>query len=61
MQSDEFQYHKINEPKSQDLNKWSFNKIFLNALLRIFIFILIKQVLYICGETSHLQSYKSTE
>ena len=52
---------KLTEPKSYVLKKWSFNKMILNALLMIFICILIKLVLCICGETFHLESYKSIE
>ena len=51
----------LTEPKWKDLNKWSFNENILNALLRILISILIKQVLCIYGETSHQEWYKCTE
>ena len=57
MQSDEFNYYKLNWAqiirRQWMIFQW---KYFLNALLRIPICILIKQVLCIYGETNHLES-----
>ena len=50
----------LSEPKSYDIDNLSIKAI-SNTLLIIFICIMIKQGLCMCGESSHLESYKSTE
>ena len=58
MQSDEFHYYKLNQNHKTSDNDLS---IKIKCFTENFICILIKQGLCVCGETSHLESYKSTE
>ena len=60
-QSDEIHYYKLNWAQIIRHEQMIFQYKYFNALLRILICIFfIKQVLCIYGETSHLESYKST-